>query len=390
MSRPLAIYAGYIVRYPLGGHILSELHSLVGLQQLGYDVIFAEESGGAWAPCYDPVRNTMTSDASHGINVLKQLLRPHELDDNWCYVDAHGTYLGLAAQEFRDRCRNATLLLSRAGVTWLEEFRECKTRVYLDMDPGFTQFRACEVSASCPGFASPHDFHHHFTIGERIGRADCSVPDCGLNWRPSRQPVVLDLITPRFTPEAKLFTTVMNWSAYGATEYRGETYGQKDVELLKLLDLPQRTGPVFEIALAGPNAPADKLRAAGWIVSDPLRATESVKTYCDFIGRSRGEFSVAKNCYVKTRSGWFSDRTANYLAMGKPAIVQDTGFSENLPCGEGLFAFRSADDVLAAIETIAKDYARHCRAARKIAEDYFDARKTLGALLRQCDLPVAD
>lgn len=390
MSRPLAIYAGYIVRYPLGGHVLAELHCIVGLQRLGYDVVFVEESGGAWAPCFDPMRREMTTNPSYGIGILKDVLRPHGLDKNWCYVDSDGNHLGLSAQELRERCRKATMLFSRAGVTWLEEFLDCKTRIYLDIDPGFTQIRESAIKPSCAGYASPRDFQHLFTIAERIGRADCSVPSCGLNWRPTRLPIVPDFLAPRFTPEATLFTTVMNWSSYGSTEYEGETYGQKDIELLKLLDLPKRTGPIFEIALGGPNAPAEKLRAAGWIVSDALTATLSAETYRDFIGRSRGEFSVAKNCYVKTRSGWFSDRTANYLAMGKPAIVQDTSFSEIIPCGEGLFAFQTDDDVVAALESIAKDYERHCKAARKIAEDYFDARKVLGELLRQCDLPVAD
>jgi hypothetical protein len=152
---------------------------------------------------------------------------------------------------------------------------------------------------------------------------------------------------------------------------------------MKLVDLPKRTGPILELALVGENLPAEELRAAGWHINDALQVTLTVESYLDFIGRSRGEFSVAKEAYVKTRCGWFSDRTAAYLASGKPAIVQDTGFSSSLPCGEGLFAFTHADGAATAVEAINSDYVRHCRAARQIAEEYFDAKKVLARMLQE-------
>lgn len=386
MSNPICIYAGYLIRYPLGGHLLAELSYIVGLQQLGYEVIVVEEYGGTWAPCYDPDRNEMTTDPATGINRLKSLLRPYGLENNWCYVDAAG-YHGLSAAELRDACRKSRVLLCRASVTWLEEFRECPRRVFVDHDPGFTQFRmATAPQPSCNGYASPRDFQFHFTVGERIGCDDCPIPTLDLHWRPTRQPMALELVTPRFTPTTRNFTTVLSWTAYGSVEYNGQSYGQKSEEMLKLLPLPQRTGAVLEIALAGPDTPAALLRNAGWIVTDPLAATSTVDAYLDYIGRSRGEFSVAKGAFVKTRCGWFSDRTAAYLASGKPVIVQDTGFSEHLPCGEGLFAFHDADDAVAAIDAINRDYPRHCRAARRIAEEYFAAIKVLGKLLNEVGL----
>jgi hypothetical protein len=386
MSRPLCIYAGYFVRYPLGGHLLAELSYIAGLQRLGYDVIVVEESGSAWAPCYDPDRNEMTADPTVGIGILKNLLRPLGLENRWCYVDATG-YHGLSADELRAACRRARVVFNRAGVTWLEEFRECPRRIFVDVDPGFTQFRlANDPLPSASGYASPRDFQFHFTFAERIGAADCSIPTLDLTWRPTRQPVALELVPVRFTPDAKNFSTVLSWSAYGNIEHDGQTYGQKGNEMLKLLDLPGRTGVKLEIALAGPNAPAGQLREAGWIISDPLAATRTVDAYLDFIGNSRGEFSVAKNAYVQTRSGWFSDRTAAYLASGKPVVVQDTGFSEQLPCGEGLFAFRDAADALGALETIERDYPRQCRAARRIAEEHFAAEKVIGKLLAEAEL----
>jgi glycosyltransferase involved in cell wall biosynthesis len=180
----------------------------------------------------------------------------------------------------------------------------------------------------------------------------------------------------------------MSWSAYGSVEYRGVNYGQKNIELLKYLDLPRRAGNVFEIALGGVDAPAQPLRDSGWIISEALAATLTVEAYLDYIGHSRGEFSVAKEAYVKTRCGWFSDRTVAYLASGKPAIVQDTGFRDVLPCGKGLFAFQTTDDVANAVEEIGKDYERHCRAARQMAQEYFDSDKVLRAMLQTCDAPV--
>ena len=387
MSRPIAIFTGYLARYPLGGHLLSQYHFLAGLVKLGYDVVFLEHHGWPNA-CYDPRTNTMTDNPAYGLGQVLPFFKRIGLH-RWCYVDAAEKWRGLQRDEVRTLCRDAAFVMCSSSTTWVEELRECPTRIFVDIDPGFTQFKMSPTpSASCPGYASPHDFDFHFTFGERIGQRDCPIPTHGLRWRPCRQPLALDLISPRFTPEAKRFTTVMSWTAYGGIEYQGVSYGQKNVELLKFLDLPRRTGDVFEIALGGVDAPAQRLRDAGWTISEALAATLSVDAYLDYIGRSRGEFSVAKEAYVKTCCGWFSDRTAAYLASGKPAIVQDTGFTRTLPCGEGLFAFQTAEDVANAVERIGEDYERQCRAARQIALKYFDSDKVLRTLLRTCDAPV--
>jgi hypothetical protein len=286
-------------------------------------------------------------------------------------------------------CGQADFVLCASSTTWLEELRDCQTRIFVDIDPGFTQFKMSPTpSPSCAGYASPYDFNFHFSFGERIGKPDCPIPTHGLYWHPFRQPLARELIQPRYTPEAKRFTTVMSWAAYGSVDYHGVTYGQKNIEMLKFLDLPQRAGNVFEIALGGVGAPSEQLEAAGWTITEALAATQSVDAYLDYLGKSRGEFSVAKNGYVKTCCGWFSDRTVAYLASGKPVIVQDTGFSEFLPCGEGLFAFQTTADVVGAVEQIGEDYERSCRAAKGIAEEYFDSDKVLRAMLQACDLTL--
>lgn len=387
MSRPIAIFAGYLARYPLGGHLLSQFHFLAGLTKLGYEVVFLEHYGWPNA-CYDPRTNTMTDDPAYGLSQILPFFMHIGLQ-RWCYVDASEIWHGLQRDKVRTLCRDAAFVMSSSSTTWLDELRECPTRIFVDIDPGFTQFKMSSTpSLSCPGYASPHDFNFHFTFGERIGKPGCPIPTHGVHWYPCRQPLARDLISPTFTPQATRFTTVMSWTAYGSVEYQGVSYGQKNVELLKYLDLPRRAGNVFEIALGGVDAPAQMLRDAGWIVSEALGATLSVEAYLDYIGQSRGEFSVAKEAYVKTRCGWFSDRTVAYLASGKPAIVQDTGFTETLPSGEGLFAFRTADDVVTALDQIAIDYERHCRAARQIAQEYFDSDKVLRAMLQTCNVPI--
>ncbi len=387
MSRPVAIVAGYLARYPLGGHLLSQYHFLAGLAKLGYEVVFVEHHGWSNA-CYDPRTNTMSDDPTYGLSQILPFFKSIG-SRRWCYVDAAGTWHGLQQDDVRNLCHNAAVVVSVSSTTWLDELRECNTRIFVDIDPGFTQFKMSPTpNASCPGYASPYDFNFHFTFGERIGQPDCPIPTHGLRWQPIRQPLARELIQPRFTPQARRFTTVMSWTAYGSMEYRGVTYGQKNLEMLKFLDLPRRTGEVFEIALGGVGAPAPQLQDAGWVITEALAATGSVDAYLGYIGNSRGEFSVAKDGYVRTRCGWFSDRTVAYLASGKPVIVQDTGFREVLPCGEGLFAFQTADDVVAAMEEIGRDYGRHCRAARRIAEDYFDSHKVLTAMLTACDVPV--
>lgn len=387
MRKPVVIVAGYWVRYPLGGHVLSQIHYLLGLQQLGCEVVFIEHFGWA-SSCYKPQDNTMSDDPTYGLAVLKREFARSGLQ-KWCYVDAAGKYHGLSRDAVRKLCRDADLLLSLASTTWLDEFRECRARAYVDTDPGFTQFGMLPIPGpSCAGYASPCDFQFHFTIGTRIGQPDCPIPTHGLQWRPTRWPMVLELAPFRCAPDAKYFTTVMSWRPRKTIVHKGVEYGQKDVEFMRFIDLPKRVGSIFEIALAGPNAPRDQIAAAGWRVADPLQVTATPWTYRDYIAQSRGEFGVAVNLEVKTRSGWFGDRNAMYLAMGKPVITQETGFSESLPCGEGLFAFKDIEDVVAAIESIAGDYERHCREARRIAEEHFDSDIVLGAMLRACDVPV--
>jgi hypothetical protein len=378
MAPPVAIVAGYLAGNPVGGHVLSILHWLAGLRQLGYDVVFVEHHGWPNA-CWNPRTKTLSDDCAYGLEELDRHAKRLGLRD-WCFVDQQNRYHGLSRSELDAHCRGAAVMLGLWTVTWLDAFEACPRRIFIDTDPGFTQFTMTPQVRSSPAYASPMDFHEHYTYGSRIGQADCPIPTHGLHWRPLRPPVALDLVPVRHAPEAECFTTVMAWSPRQPIVYDGVEYGMKDVEFWRIADLPMRAPACLEIALGGP-APYEAIRAAGWRLADAAAVTASPWTYLDYIGQSRGEFSVAVNLEVKARSGWFSDRTAAYLASGKPVVVQDTGFSDDLPCGEGLFAFRTIDDAAAALDEIQRDYARHCRAARRLAEEHLDARRVVGRVV---------
>jgi hypothetical protein len=222
-----------------------------------------------------------------------------------------------------------------------------------------------------------------FTYGENVGQPGCAMPTGGARWLPTRQPVAIDLWPSTVGEPAAPFTTVMNWSAYGDHEHEGRIYGQKDREFTPFFSLPNETGRLMEIALNAPTDIRERLAAGGWWIADPGEVTRDPWLYQDYLRFSRAEFSVAKHAYVSTRCGWFSDRSAGYLAMGRPVIVQDTGFSDFLPTGEGLLAFRTPEEAVAAIRRLDEDYAGHCRAARAVVEEYFDARRVLSNLLEE-------
>jgi hypothetical protein len=224
-----------------------------------------------------------------------------------------------------------------------------------------------------------HDVH--FSFGEHLSAA---IPDTGYHWRPTRQPVVLAEWHPAM-PYREVFTTVMNWTSYNVVVYNGQTYGQKDVEFRRFLDLPSQVAPtVLEIAVnegKTRRTPRALLAHKGWRVVDPELACPDLDSYRRYIESSKAEWSVAKNGYVVGQPGWFSCRSACYLAAGRPVVVQDTGFGAILPVGEGLLPFTTMAEAVAAIQDVEAHYALHAKAARAIAEGYFDANKVLTRLL---------
>ena len=370
------ICAGNLIRYPLGGFSWHHLQYLVGFARLGHEVIYVEHYG--WPDsCYDPARCDMTSDPGYGIGRLTQLLQSHGLGESWCYLAEDGAAHGMSRSRLSQLCRECDVFFNLSNINWIPEFELCARRVLVDTDPVFTQIGGHGMSESFD------QYHALFTYGENLCQPDCSAPTGGARWRPTRQPVTLDLWPATAGDPAAPFTTVMNWSAYGEREYKGRIYGQKDREFTPFFSLPNETGQLMEMALNAPPEIRKRLGAGGWRLADPGEVTRDPWTYQEYLRSSRAEFSVAKHAYVSARCGWFSDRSAGYLAMGRPVIVQDTGFSDFLPCGRGLLAFRSQDEAVEAINRLSDNYEAHCRAARAVTEEYFDARRVLTELLER-------
>jgi hypothetical protein len=375
------IVGGYIVRGPLGGYAWYHLQYVLGLAGLGHDVYFVEDSDD-YPSCYDPVRDVMDTDPSYGLAFVDRLFSRADLGARWAYYDAHASrWLGPCSQQIVSLCETADLYINVAGVNPLRPWlRRIPGRALIDQDPVFTQIRHLTDPAAREQAAAHTAF---FTFGENLCAGRAAVPHDGFPWQPTRQPVVLraEAVTPG--PAGGKFTTVMQWHSYPAREYGGVRYGMKSDSFDPYLDLPARVGRVLELAVGSPKAPRAMLRRNGWTIRDPRGPTHDLGAYRRYIRRSKAEFSVAKHGYVVSRSGWFSERSLAYLAAGRPVLVQDTGFTEWLHAGAGVIAFTAPDEAVAGVEEINRRYEFHCRAAREVAEAYFDARRVLPDLLER-------
>lgn len=369
----LAVVAGAVAnKAGNGGASWTRLSWAGGLRQLGFDVHFVEQlSPGAPRGAVDYFRDVMTAC---GLGESSTLLR------------ADGTTAwGLSLAELSELSAGAVLLLNISGHLRRPQVTDrVPVRVFIDLDPGFTQIWDASNQG---GNVEDHDFW--FTVGENVGATDCLIPTNGRPWRPIRQPVVLDdwPATPAPASGALRFTTVGSWrGAYGPVEHAGRTFGVKAHQFRRFLPLPQRAPGSYELALE--IHPADDkdriaLEEHGWLLADVHLAAGDPSAFRRYVQESGAEFSVAQSMYVETLSGWFSDRTVRYLASGRPALVQDTGFSRVYPTGEGLVAFTSLGDAVAGARTILADYDGHCRAARALAEEWFAADRVLGRLCEE-------
>jgi hypothetical protein len=357
------LVAGAIANKPHnGGEAWVRLSWARGLRRLGFDVWLVEElprgAPGGEAYFADVVREF--GFAGRAVLLREGRTPPAELLD--------------AAAE-------AALLVNISGhLTAGPLLERVRRRAYVDLDPGYTQF--WPEAARLEG----HDLH--FTIAENIGRADCTLPSAGVRWRPTRQPVVLDdwPVTPASPPPR--FTTVASWrNPFGRVTHEGRTYGIKLDEFRKVAALPRRCAQPFELALdihPAEKPDLDLLRRNRWRLVDAPSRLGGPAAFRRYVQAAGAEFSVAQGVYVETRSGWFSDRTTRYLASGKPALVQDTGFTRHLPTGEGLLAFRTLREAVAGAEAIAAEPERHAAAARAVAEEHFDADRVLARFADDC------
>jgi len=373
-----------MVRYPLGGYAWQALHFLAGLRALGCDVFFYEDTE-YYGDAYVPGADAMTTDYDYGVRAASEFFAAHGFGDAWAFWDAaaDATY-GADAERTRAALADADLFINLAGVNRVPLARRPRAvAAYVDLDPAYTQLRLAQGDAALAAMVAEHAVH--FTLGENIGTAACRIPTGQVRWQPMRQPIVPELWEPLPCEPGAPFTTIGKWDATGRdVTFDGEVFGwRKRTEWFRFLDLPRATGQRFSPAMDVASKPEDlaRLEAAGWEVVDPLEVSRDPRVYRAFIRSSGGEFTVAKDVNVRLRSGWFSDRSACYLAAGRPVVNQDTGFDEHLPTGEGLFTFRTPSDAVAAFATIAADYPRHCRAARRIAEEHFAPARVLATLV---------
>ena len=343
---------------------------MLGLRALGHEVFYVEDTGEC---VYDPVENTRSTDPAYGTTYIHRSLEPFGFGESWAFVNYDGSYHGRSHEEVKRFCADADLFINLSGGSWFwrDEYARIPRSVFIDSDPAFTQLAIAKGEAWYVQFF--RQFSHLFTFGANIGTPDSTIPVGDFIWNKTWQPVTLDDWRPS-QPPAGCFTSVMTWQIESFTDVGGN----KDQEFVKYIDLPSRTTQKFELAI---NGPQKLLRAHGWDTVDAMHVSRTLSDYREFVHRSRAEFGVAKHTYVSTRCGWFSDRTECYLASGRPALVQDTGWSAHLPSGEGLLAFSTPEQALAGIDRINSNYAAHAARAAEIAAAHFEATHVLTRLL---------
>ena len=382
------VVTGMAATYPFGGVFWDYMQYALGFKQLGHDALYIEDTG-KW--CYDPVQTTFVEDGEKNAEHLARHIRQLDPDlaDCWFFRDGRGSTFGRPWQQVVEFCGSADLFLHiSASCLMRDEYLAAGTVAFIDSDPMYTQ-----VGFLTAGNGDDHAdglawwLQHHdafFTFGENVGQPGCGVPTASIRWIPTRQPIVTDCFARSAVParaRRRAITTVASWEpSQQPLEHDGVSYAGKSAEFLRFMALPSRSPVPMEVAMSGP-APADLLEAAGWCIVDGYSVSHDPWVYREYLANSLAECSIAKNAYVAPRSGWFSCRSACYLALGVPVVVQDTGIGDTLPTGEGLFAFGTMDEAVAALDAVAADYDRHCKAARAIAEEYFDARKVLTRLL---------
>ena len=380
MDKLKIIVTGLIGQYPLGGVTWDYLHYVLGLKRLGHDVYYFEDTG-QWP--YNPVEGGVAGDCSFNVDYLGSVMDRFGLGDRWAYhFPWESQWFGLTEVKRQEVMQSTDLLINVSGtLAHPEHYRHIPRLVYIDSDPVFTQVKLAKGQHDFRRMVEMHDIH--FSFGECLSEV---VPETGIDWQPTRQPVVLSEWTPMNTV-GTAYTTVMNWTSYKPLSFNGASYAQKDVEFERFIDLPAMVpGTALEIAVNSGktrSTPRALLSHKGWQVVHPDDVCPDLDSYRSYIRSSRAEWSVAKNGYVVGQPGWFSCRSACYLAAGRPVVVQDTGFSRVLPTGTGIVPFTTLQEAIEGIRDVERRYDTHRKAARDIAEQYFDASLVLAQLIEK-------
>ncbi len=410
------IVIGQIAKYPLGGVTWDWLNYILGFRKLGHTVHYFED-GPKWL--YNPIENKVTL-SDYNITYLKRAMGEFGFNSNWTYLSRSKTLSTSTLygnENIKDIFQSADAIFNICGSSdmnkLIKDFSIPKNvkKVYVDGDPMINQIKMVKEKKGKTSSFKNHDFF--FTYAENIGEKDCAIPlQKEIKWIKTRFPIYLPEWTSEINKKADRFTTIANWQSYKGFLYKGEKYsGSKSIEFLKFKDIPNISKQKLSLAIIadteekekvfkkenmqkklkdtsfiGNKNNLQKMKDGGWVIEDAIQASSDWNIYKDYIKSSKGEWSVAKNIYVKAKTGWFSGRSTCYLASGKPVILEDTGFSKFIPTGKGLFSFKNKEESLKAIEEINNNYEYHSKEARKIAEEFFDSSKILKEMLLECNI----
>jgi hypothetical protein len=385
MQRKRIVIMGFMGSMPIAGVIWQHIHYIVGLQRLGHDVYYIEDS--ARIP-YNPETFEVTTEFDYTARLLNRLSREFEFRNRWgfCARYSRGNpTAGLRLAKIRQLYREADAILNICGAQEFNDDLLVSDRIlYIESDPGVEQIKIDKGVKSTMEYLGRH--HALLTFGENIGTKSFPVPTHGLKWLPTRQPVVTDLWrTRRAPPPAAVFTSVANWSTSGLKDitWCGKKYlWSKSREFLRFIAAPKKARETFELATNIEHAVTrTKFERYGWRLTSPLQMSVDYWLYRDYVQRSKGEFTVAKDQYVRLNTGWFSDRSACYLAAGRPVITQETGFTKSYGGAAGLLSFRTLDEIVDAVKRVNADYKKHSRAAYALAREVFEAKEVLKSIL---------
>jgi hypothetical protein len=379
----LAVLVGGIGKLPSAGVALYYLHYLVGLRELGYRVHYVERQNRPFET-YDPDADEMTDRPDFALRYLAAIAERYGFAGSWSFVDRAGTCHGAGWKDLRDVLDRADFVLTVADPTWFEDLERCGRRLFVDGDPMFTQVAL--ASGSGGRAEAPRHYDTLFTYASRIGQEGCLVPTAGREWLPTRPVVATGLWDQPPAPSRAPLVALMHWAAGAEVEHGGRSFGHKGRELQRFLELPRRRPGDYVLAAGGPGVPREALAARGWRLVSPLAVTRSVDDYRRFIAGARADLGIAKHAYVASRSGWFSDRSTCFLASGRPVLHQDTGYTDWLSTDEGVLPFSDLDSLLEAIERLDRNYPRHARAARRVAERHFEASVVIAGMLEAAGL----
>ena len=390
MSEKLRIIVGGLVgQFPLGGVAWDYFHYCLGLHELGHDVYYYEDT---WVWPFDPIKRYPTDDPDYTVRFLRDFFDTYapEMSSKWHYVLLHDKGFGMTREAFSEVAKTADIFLNVSGACFFpDDLNPRCVKVFMDTDPGYNQIVMHERPAWSENVdrwvsqVRSHD--RHLTYAENIYGDDCIIPRLDFDWQPTRCIATLppwSKIREQGPPPGAPFTTVMTWDYFrGKLIYQGQQYHGKPPEYDRFHDLPKRTNVPVALAIAGHKTPHEQIKQDGWRTIDAQTATITPESYIKFIGDSFGEWSIAKHVFVHTRSGWFSCRTACYLAAGRPAVVQDTGWSKFLPTGQGLFAFSTMDEAIEGLYRVMSDPVRHCEGAYDIAREYLAPDRVLPPMI---------